>query len=93
MTHKHRKKVHSFFLSAGCSLLRGEGFSYSLDICKLRFLIKKREKSVLFSFWSSKPWIRLGSGSGSEFNEFGSTALTILMENYVKFFSKVAEAF
>ncbi len=50
MTYKNRKKFIIFiFLSAGCSLLRIEGFSCSLDalhrglgISKLQFLIKKR---------------------------------------------------
>jgi len=49
MTHKNRKKFRIFmFLSTGCSLLRAEGFSYSLGILygglgisKLKFLIKK----------------------------------------------------
>ncbi len=49
MTHKNRKKLRNFmFWSAGCSLLRAEGFSYSLDvlywglgISKLQFSIKK----------------------------------------------------
>jgi hypothetical protein len=42
MTHKHRKKViNLIFGSVGCSLLRAEGFSFSLDISKLPFLIKK----------------------------------------------------
>ncbi len=40
MTHKDRKKSINFiFLSAGCSLLRAEGFPCSLDISKLQFLI------------------------------------------------------
>jgi hypothetical protein len=51
MTHKNRKKSRIFmFLSTGCSLLRAEGFSYSLGvlyggvgISKLLFLIKKIE--------------------------------------------------
>ena len=49
MTHKNRKKSRIFmFLSTGCSLLRSEGFSYSLGVrygglglSKLQFLIKK----------------------------------------------------
>jgi hypothetical protein len=48
-SHKNRKKLINFiFWSAGCSLLRAEGFSYSLNvlyrglrISKLQFLIKK----------------------------------------------------
>ena len=51
MTHKNRNKSRIFmFLSTGCSLLRAEGFSSSLDvpygglgISKLKFLIKKIE--------------------------------------------------
>jgi hypothetical protein len=77
MTHKNRKKVrNSRFWSAGCSLLRAEGFSCSLDvlyggleISKLKFLIKKvsnffSQLSILFNFWSSKLWTQIGSGSG-----------------------------
>jgi hypothetical protein len=49
MTHKNRKKYRIFmFLSAGCALLRAEGFSCSLGvlygglgISKWQFLIKK----------------------------------------------------
>jgi hypothetical protein len=59
------------------SLLRTEGFFYNLDILngglgigKLQFLIKKNFKknfscNFFFNFWSLKPWIRIGSGSGS----------------------------
>jgi hypothetical protein len=48
MTHKHRKKLLNFiFRSAGCSLLRAEGFSCSLVISKLQFLIQKRKKKIL----------------------------------------------
>ncbi len=51
MTLKNRKKSRMFmFLSTGCSLLRAEGFSFSLGvlygglgIIKLQFLIKKIE--------------------------------------------------
>jgi hypothetical protein len=51
MTHKNRKKSRIFmFLSTGCSLLRAEGFSFSLGvlygglgISKFQFLIKKIE--------------------------------------------------
>ncbi len=35
------KLINFIFWSAGCSLLRAEGFSWSLDISKLQFLIKK----------------------------------------------------
>jgi hypothetical protein len=49
MTHKNREKFRKFmFRSAGCSLLRAEVFSGSLDVLyggpgirKLQFLIKK----------------------------------------------------
>ncbi len=52
MTHKHRKKLINFiFWSAGCSLLRADDFSCSLDISKLEFLIKKRYKKVCSSKW------------------------------------------
>ncbi len=38
MTQEHRKKLLNFIvLSVGCFLLRGEGFSCSLDISKLQF--------------------------------------------------------
>ncbi len=52
---------------AGCSLLRAEGFSCSLNISKMHFLIKKKSlktfsavRYFFFSFWSSKPWIGPG---------------------------------
>ncbi len=74
MTHKNRKKSRIFmFLSAGCSLLRAEGFSCSLGVLygglginKLQFLIKEIEikfpatVQIFFNFKSSNP----GSGSG-----------------------------
>jgi hypothetical protein len=56
-TYDPEKKLRNFiFRTAGCSLLRAEGFSCSLDvlyegISKLQFLIKKRYKKV-FSFFS-----------------------------------------
>jgi hypothetical protein len=47
-----RKSINLIFLSAGCSLLRAEGFSCSSDvlkgglgISKLQLLIKKRSMS------------------------------------------------
>jgi hypothetical protein len=56
--------------TAGCSLLRAEDFSCSLDvlykglgISKLQFIIKQYQ--FFFSckffknFWSSKPWIQI----------------------------------
>ena len=62
------------FWSVGWPLLRAEDFFYNLDILygglgigKLQFLIKKKIKikiSVVI-FWSFKPWIRIGFGSGS----------------------------
>ncbi len=82
-----QKKLRNFmFGSAGCSLLRAEGFSCSLDVLygglgksKLKFLNKKIQtffKAVNFSnFWSSKPWIRIGSGSG--LNESVSESLQL----------------
>ncbi len=75
-------KLNFIFWSAGCSLLRDEGFSCNLDISKVQFLIKKDFKKFLlyfffFNVWSSKPWIRIVSGfvSRSGFNVSGSTAL------------------
>ncbi len=59
MTHKNRKSPEfSCFVSTGCSLLRGEGFSCSLGvlyggISKLQFLIKKIEiKFPAINFFS-----------------------------------------
>ena len=57
--------------SAGCSLLRADGFLCSLDVLygglekgKLWFFDTNFFKfftAVIFSnFWSSKPWIRIG---------------------------------
>jgi hypothetical protein len=89
MTHKHRKKlINFFFWSAWCSLLRAEGFSCSLDISKLQFLIKTRFKNFLLYFFSSvfghqNPGSGSGftwnAGSGSEFNDSGSTSLEIVL--------------
>ncbi len=65
MAHKLRKKsINYIYWSAGCSLLRAEGFSCSLDISKLQFF---KSVFIFFSFWSSKPWTRIGSGYGSGF--------------------------
>ena len=92
MTHKNRKKLINFiFRSAGCSLLRAEGFSCSLDISKLQFLIKKERKknfccNFFFGFWSLKSWIRIRSGSISGFTwnaRSGSTALLIRQSVHV----------
>jgi hypothetical protein len=81
MTHKNRKNYRIFmFLSAGCFLLRAEGFSCSLSvlyggigISKLQFLIKKIKNKFpavdFFNFRSSNPGsgsaIIKNSGSGS----------------------------
>ncbi len=79
MTLKSRKKSRNFmFLSAGCSLLRAEGFFCILDVLygglgigKLQFLIFKKYNffpavNCFFNFWSSKPldpdWIRIRIG-------------------------------
>jgi hypothetical protein len=50
--------------SAGCSLLRAEGFSCGLDVLYgglfAFFDLKEEEKfsyNKFFSFWTSKPWI------------------------------------
>jgi hypothetical protein len=60
MTQKNRKKDRIFiFLSAGCSLVRAEGFSCSLGVLygdlgigKLQFLIKKiKIKFLVVSFF------------------------------------------
>ncbi len=63
----HKKKIEKFgnfmIWSAECSLLRAEGLPCSFDVLK--------KISKLFStcnFWSSNPWIRIGSRSGSELN-------------------------
>ncbi len=65
-----RVKIH-VFKSAGYSLWRAEGSSFSLDvlygglgICKFQYLIKKLGKNIfsfkfIFIFWSSKLWIRI----------------------------------
>jgi hypothetical protein len=71
MTHKKRNKLRNLmFCSAGCSLLRAEGFFCSLDVLygglgigKLQILIKKIlhffSAVIFFNFWLSKPWIRI----------------------------------
>ncbi len=69
MAHE-KKLMHFTFWSAGCYLLRAEGFSCSLDVLYgclgisiLQYFVKKRWifVSCIFSsiFWSSKPWIRI----------------------------------
>ncbi len=80
-THKHRKKLINLICwSTGCSLLRVEGFFYSLDIINLQFFYQKCYKKnfcciVFFSFWSSKSWIRIGSWFNWNAVSAGSTAL------------------
>ncbi len=71
MTHKNRKKHRIFmFWSAGCSLLRAEGFSCRLGvlygvlgISKWQFFIKKIKIKFpavnFFQFLVMKPWIRI----------------------------------
>ena len=65
------------FWSVGWPLLWAGGFFCNLDILygglgigKLQFLIKKKftfffQLLFFFNFWPLKPWIRIGSGSGS----------------------------
>ncbi len=78
---------------AGCSVLRAEGFSISVDvlywglgISKLQFLHQNKiiKKFVqlyffLFNFWSSKPWIRVeyGSVSGSGLSSIAGSATLV----------------
>jgi hypothetical protein len=114
MTQKHRQTLISLiFLIAGCSLLRTEGFSWSLDVLygglginKLKVLIKKRYRykknsAVLYFFpifgqqTLDPDWIRIWiciririhlkcyAGSGSGFNESGSTALLASLDNFL----------
>jgi hypothetical protein len=73
MTHENRKKFINFmFLSAGCSLLRAEGFSCSLDVLYGGLAII-----------NYNVWIRVGTGiylkwwNGSRygFNKSGSATL------------------
>jgi hypothetical protein len=71
MTHKKQRKVMKVhvFWSAGCSLLRAENFSCSLDvfyggigISKLQVLIKTNIyiwAVQFFQCWPSEPWIRI----------------------------------
>ncbi len=72
MVQKNRKQlIHFIFWSAGCSLLRAKGFSWSFDvlygglgIIKLQFFwSKKKEKKfsavLFFIVLSSKLWIRI----------------------------------
>jgi hypothetical protein len=71
MAQKNRKQLTNFiFESAGCSLLRAEGFFLELwrplwrpmdKYSKLQFLIKKEKNfsCTFFHLWSSKPYIRI----------------------------------
>ncbi len=82
---KWKKLINFIFWSAGCSLLRAEVFSCSLDIENCNFWYKKFFICIFFfSFRHQNPgsgftW-NAGSGSvsGSGFNESGSTALNCL---------------
>ncbi len=59
MIHKHRKKCINFiFWSAGCSLLTAEGFSCSFVVFHGGNYWSEKI-CLFFSFWSSKPWIRI----------------------------------
>ncbi len=81
MTHKNRKKFRNFiFWGAGCSFWKPEGFFCSLDVLygglrigKLQFVWPKNitffQLVNFFQFWSSKPWIRVGSGSVFSLND------------------------
>ncbi len=55
-TKIEKKYINFIFWSAGCSLLRAEGVSCSLDV-----LYGKTFLAVFFfcKFWLSKPWIRI----------------------------------
>ncbi len=55
-----KEKSYFIFWIAGCSLLRTEGFSCSLDVLYggLEILIKKIFSCIFFNFRSSEPWIR-----------------------------------
>ncbi len=54
-----KKKKNFMFWSAGCSLLRAEGFFCNLDVLYEGTGIGKLWIWCL-NFWSSKPWIRIG---------------------------------
>ncbi len=80
ITQKNWKQLINFiFWSAGCSLLRAEDFSCSLDeglvISKLQFSIKKRYKQIFsyifFHCLVIKIWIR---GSGFTWNAGSGSA-------------------
>jgi hypothetical protein len=63
MAHKNRKQLINFI--AGRSLLRAEGFSYSLEILYggPGISLSKKGKKIsavnFIHFWSSKPWIQI----------------------------------
>jgi hypothetical protein len=71
--------------SAGCSLLRAEGFSCSfcvlyggLRITKLQYLIKKISKFFsALNFWHAYPGFRTGSGSGSAIRKNGGSGFAL----------------
>ncbi len=76
------KKVNIFMtLSVGCSFLRAEGFSCSLDVLYGGLSISKMRvfNQYFFNFWSSKPWI------GSGWSEFGSTTLQSISWDFKKY--------
>jgi hypothetical protein len=57
-----KKLIKFICLSAECSVLRAEGFFFSFEISTLQFLMKNKKIFsciFFFSFWSSKPWIRI----------------------------------
>jgi hypothetical protein len=63
MTHKHRKKLINFiFGSAGCSLLRSEGCSCTLDLSKFQILIKKDILKIFCRIFPVFDHQNLGSG-------------------------------
>ncbi len=66
MTNISTKKLKNImFWSAGCSLLRVEGFFCSLKIFHGGLKKGIFQQYFLFYFWFSIPWIQIGSGSGS----------------------------
>ncbi len=83
MTHKNRKKSYRNFIFLGtrCSLLRAEGFSYSLEVLyggleeKIAIFDHKKifKNFQLYYFSSIFGYQHPGSGSG--FTESGSTTL------------------
>ncbi len=99
MTKKYKKYRIFMFWSAGCFLLRAEGFSCSLGvlygglgISKLQFLIKKIKIKIsscnFFVRFRSSNSIRKNAGSGSVLNQCGSATLlhghTVLLIQYIR---------